>query len=106
MCSRVEPTVLSTMNPSQLTKDQTVNHEIVSSKDDEEALPQHGGQHLRDKRLFFHFVTTTTVIDYSFSSTIITKTVSLINTLFNAGALLICRPDGYTVCPYTSDFFG
>jgi hypothetical protein len=98
----------SIKNPSHFRRDQTVNHEIMSSKNEENlsGMPSEHGGNLRDKRFFFHFVTTTTLINYSFYSTIITKTVSLINTVFNPGALLICRPDGYAVCPYTSDFFG
>jgi hypothetical protein len=86
----------------QRTDDRTFNrHQVVSSKDEDELTSPL--KYSREKRLFFHFVTTTTVINYSFTSTTVTKTVSLLNTLAFPGAYLICRPDGYAVCPYTAN---
>ena len=83
----------------QRTDDRTFNRQqIISSKDEDELTSP--TKYSRGKRLFFHFVTTTTVISYSFLSTTVTKTVNLLNTIFNPGAYLICRPDGYAVCPY------
>jgi hypothetical protein len=89
----------------QQTDDRTFNrHQIVSSKDEDELISS-PVEYSREKRLFFHFVTTTTVINYSFISTTVTKTVSLLNTLAFPGAYLICCPDGYNVCPYTANSF-
>jgi hypothetical protein len=90
----------------QRTDDRTFNrHQVVSSKDEDEGTSS-PASYSRGKRFFFHFVTTTTVISYSFLSTTVTKTVSLLNTLAFPGAYLICRPDGYAVCPYTANSFG
>ena len=87
----------------QRTDDRTFNrHQIVSSKDEDEVTSS-PASYSREKRFFFHLVTTTTVISYSFLSTTVTKTVNLLNTIFNPGAYLICRPDGYAVCPYTAN---
>ena len=111
--NRLEPTRLSSSwdlrmkdDYVQRTDDGTFNRQqIISSKDEDEVTSP--VKYSREQRLFFHFVTTTTVINYSFSSTTVTKTVSLLNTLAFPGAYLICRPDGYTVCPYTANsFFG
>lgn len=116
-CTRVEPTVLSSpvdsmKNPSRLANDQTANHEILSSKNEGALGDLPAGYtspaadvNWREKRLFFHLVTTSTLLNYAFISTTITKTVHLLNSLF-LGGQLICRPEGYAVCPYTSQTFG
>jgi hypothetical protein len=91
----------------QRTDDRTFNRQQAVSSKDEDEVTSSPVEYSRGKRFFFHFVTTTTVINYSFSSTTVTKTVSLLNTLAFPGASLICRPDGYAVCPYTANsFFG
>jgi hypothetical protein len=87
-----------------------VNPKIVSFKNEETltdrpeyASPAVDGSS-RGKRLFSHLVTTSTLISYTFIPTTITKTVNLSNTFyyFYGGGQLICRPEGYAVCPYTS----
>ncbi|KZS14719.1 Uncharacterized protein APZ42_020086 [Daphnia magna] len=107
----VEPTVLSPVDPTAVKpgNDAIVNQGIVSSKD-EDTLEELSNVtlkpvgYLRDKRFFFHLVTTTTAISYTFLSTTVTKTVNLLNPFFGTGQL-VCLPQGYAVCPFTQPFF-
>ncbi|XP_046459120.1 uncharacterized protein LOC124205689 isoform X2 [Daphnia pulex] len=113
----VEPTELTSLDLSnehhQWAKNQTLNHGLVSSMNEDlnadataESLVSTPAVRSRGQRFFVHLVTTTTVTSYSFLSTTVTKTVSLLNTLLNPGGGLICLPYGYSVCPYTSLFPG
>lgn len=110
---RVEPTVsslVSSAEDGQLGNDPSVNYGVLSSKDEHvldelqsETLMPFG--YSRDKRLFFHLVTTSTAISYVFLSTTVTKTVNLLNPFFGGGQLA-CLPEGYAVCPLSGTFFG
>jgi hypothetical protein len=114
LSSRVDP-ITTGKNSGHLTNDQMVNPEIVSSQNEETlsdkleyTSPAVDGSS-RGKRLFFpffHLVTTSTLISYTFIPTTITKTVNFSNTFyyFYGGGQLIYRPEGYAVCPYTSQF--
>ncbi|KAI9559250.1 hypothetical protein GHT06_016039 [Daphnia sinensis] len=107
----VEPTVLSSVDPSAVKagNDMIFHHGIASSKDEDNlsgwpsvTLKPLG--YSRGERLFFHFVTTTTAISYTFLSTTVTKTVNLLYPYF--GGQLVCLPQGYAVCPYVPPYFG
>lgn len=99
-------------NSGHLINDQMVNPEIVSSNNEVTLTNRYTSPAVdgssRGKRLFFHLVTTSTLISYTFIPTTITKTVNFSNTFyyFYGGGQLICRPEGYAVCPYTSQFLG
>ncbi|KAI9559246.1 hypothetical protein GHT06_016035 [Daphnia sinensis] len=101
----LEPTVIAALNPL------TGNAELplISSSKDEDLLNEKQSPELmplskqsRMKRLFFHFVTTTTVVSYTFFSATSTKTVSLLSLVGQGPGSLICRPEGFSVCSSTS----
>ncbi|XP_032783032.1 uncharacterized protein LOC116920955 [Daphnia magna] len=107
---RVEQTVLTSQDPTAgngpLANDAAANHGVVSSKD-EDTLDELSNVvtlkpvgYLRDKRFFFHLVTTTTAISYTFLSTTVTKTVNLLSPMPAPIGQLVCLPQGYAVCPY------
>jgi hypothetical protein len=99
-------------NSGHLINDQMVNPEIVSFKNEETLTDRYASPAVdgssRRKRLFSHLVTISTLISYTFIPTTITKTVNLLNTFyyFYGGGQLIFCPEGYAVCPYTSQFLG
>ncbi|XP_057368642.1 uncharacterized protein LOC130689719 [Daphnia carinata] len=110
----VEHTALPSQDPTAengpFANDPAVNHGIVSSKDegvvDESSnvtLTPVG--RIRDKRFFFHLVTTTTAISYTFLSTTVTKTVNLLSQIDPLMGQLVCVPQGYSVCPYIGTVF-
>lgn len=103
--SRVEPTVISALNLL------TGNAElplISSSKDEDLLNEKQNSQEMplskqsRMKRLFFHLVTTTTVVNYTFFSATITKTVNLLSVVGQGPGYLICRLEGFLVCSSSS----
>jgi hypothetical protein len=114
---RVEPTKLTSLDVSnendQWMKKQTLNHELFSSTNEDlnaDAVASSSvatpAVQSRGQRFFIHLVTTATVTSYSFLSTTVTKTVSLLNTMFNpGGGGLICRPNGYSVCANNTSLF-
>ncbi|XP_059351562.1 uncharacterized protein LOC132088023 [Daphnia carinata] len=102
----MEQTVLFSLDPNaanrQSGNDPTVNPSVVSSIDDgtldeSPSVTLRPLGYSRDKRFFFHLVTTKTVISYTSLSTTLTKTVNLLDPIFGAGQL-ICLPQSYTVC--------
>nr|WBD92706.1 putative cladoceran-specific protein type 1 [Daphnia magna] len=101
----VEPTVISALNLL------TGNAElplISSSKDEDLLNEKQNSQEMplskqsRMKRLFFHLVTTTTVVSYTFFSATITKTVNLLSVVEQGPGYLICRLEGFLVCSSSS----
>ncbi|KAI9559249.1 hypothetical protein GHT06_016038 [Daphnia sinensis] len=95
-----EDTILENPHPRN---DPAINPSVVSSKDEDvldglQTVTLKPLVYSRDKRFFFHLVTTKTVISYTSMSTTLTKTVSLLFPF--SGGQLVCLPQGYTVCPY------
>nr|WBD92716.1 putative cladoceran-specific protein type 1 [Daphnia magna] len=101
----VEPTVISALN---LLTENAELPLISSSKDEDLLNEKQSSQEMplskqsRMKRLFFHFVTTTTVVSYTFFSATSTKTVNLLSVVGQRPGYLICRPEGFSVCSSTS----
>ncbi|XP_059351561.1 uncharacterized protein LOC132088022 [Daphnia carinata] len=107
----MEPTVLSSVDPIAVKPGDngTFNHGIASSKEEDTlggwpSVTSRPLGYFRGERLFFHLVTTTTAISYTFLSTTVTKTVNLLYPYF--GGQLVCLPQGYAVCPYVAQYYG
>ncbi|KAK4010349.1 uncharacterized protein LOC116920973 [Daphnia magna] len=101
----VEPTVILALN---LLTENAELPLISSSKDEDLLNEKQSSQEMplskqsRMKRLFFHLVTTTTVVSYTFFSATSTKTVNLLSVVGQGPGYLICRPEGFSVCSSTS----
>ncbi|XP_057368657.1 uncharacterized protein LOC130689733 [Daphnia carinata] len=98
----IEPTIVSALNAPSGNAERPLissskDEDLLDEKQNSQAMPQ--SKQSRMQRLFFHFVTTTTVVSYTFFSATSTKTVSFVSVGNAQGpGYLTCRPEGYIVC--------
>lgn len=92
---RVETTLAPDSQTSYEQRNAKLNELLASSKD-ELIIEDDEDEKGRKKRLFFGYVSTTTLTSYTFYSTSVIKTVRLLTAATTRA--LTCLPAGFSIC--------